>query len=256
MSSTQPTFEDRKFWQNRPDESPVMFQSWQKLLFLHWRFAPDLIQSMLPAGLTVDTYDNSAWVGVVPFLMRNIRPAWFPSVPYVSNFLELNVRTYACDENGTPGVWFLSLSANRWLAVQLARQLFHLPYFWSQMSVLEEEGGWIDYRCRRFNDPLKQTCRYRYRGIGTPAPAKANTLEFFLVERYILFALLGNGKIATGQVHHTPYEIQQAEVQIQSDQVLKLDRLPLPADPPVSALYSAGVDVEVFGLKTTCDLKA
>lgn len=249
MPASQPTFEHRKRWQNRPDESPVMYQSWRKLLFLHWQFDPDIIQSLLPPGLTVDTYDDSAWIGIVPFFMRKIRPAWSPSVPYISNFLELNVRTYAYDENGTPGVWFLSLSANRWLAVQLARSLFHLPYFWSQMSALEEDQNWIDYRCRRFSDPLKQTCRYQYRGVGTPAPAEEHTLEFFLIERYILFALLGNGKIATGQVHHTPYEIQPAEVEVYSEEVLQLDGLNLPSSSPVSALYSEGVDVEVFGLK-------
>ncbi len=198
----------------------------------------------------MDTYNGSAWAGVVPFFMRKIRPVWSPTVPYLSNFLELNVRTYAYDENGTPGVWFLSLSANRWLAVQLARSFFHLPYFWSQMSALKDGHNWIDYRCRRFNDPLKQSCRYRYRGTGTPTPAKENTLEFFLAERYILFAPLGNGKIATGQVHHTPYLIQPAEVETYSEEVLQLDGLPLPDSPPASALFSEGVDVEVFGLKT------
>ena len=67
-----PLLELRLAQRERPDERPVMYQSWQQLLFLHWRIDPAVIQSILPKGLTVDTYDVDAWVGVVPFLMRNI----------------------------------------------------------------------------------------------------------------------------------------------------------------------------------------
>ena len=249
MTTSSPDLERRKRWQTRPDESPVMFQSWQKLLFLHWRYDPEIIQKILPRGLTVDTFDGSAWVAIVPFLMRNIRPAWSPVVPYVSNFLELNVRTYAYDENGTPGVWFLSLSANRGLAVWAARTFFHLPYQWSKISATIDKHENIDYTCRQFRDANKQTARYQYRPLGEPAPASDESLEFFLAERYILFTDLGHGKIATGQVHHTPYQVQPVEVLKLSEIPLTLDGLPAPNRPPDHVLYSEGVDVEVFGLK-------
>ncbi len=92
-----------------------MYHSWQDLLFLHWTFKPDLIQQLLPPGLHVDTFDGHAWLGVVPFFMRNIRPWWCPAIPGLSHFQELNLRTYVVDEQGTPGVWFLSLDADwRW----------------------------------------------------------------------------------------------------------------------------------------------
>ena len=249
MSTSTLTLEQRRRWQSRPDDSVVMTQSWQKLLFLHWKYDPEVIQSILPPGLTVDTYDGDAWVGVVPFLMCQIRPVWSPAIPYMSKFLELNVRTYAIDEHGTPGVWFLSLSANRWIAVRAARTFFHLPYMWSKMSVAECEDRSMDYQCRQFRDPERRTATFRYTPHGTTLPADESTLDFFLAERYILFAQKQPNLIATGQVHHPPYQVSPATVTEYSEVPLLLDGLPSPQRPPDHAMFSPGVDVEVFGLK-------
>ena len=111
-----------------------MYQRWDRLLFLHWEYSPDAIQETLPPGLSVDTFEGRAFLGVVPFFMRNIRPRVLPAVPYLSNFLECNVRTYVHDENGVPGVWFFSLDTNRWLAYKIARIAFRLPYYWAAMN--------------------------------------------------------------------------------------------------------------------------
>ena len=102
-----PSPEQRDFMRSYPEgELPVMYQRWEKLLFLHWEMDPEVIQSTLPSGLYVDNYEGKAYVGIVPFYMRGIRPRGFPAIPYLSNFLECNVRTYVHDENGVPGVWF------------------------------------------------------------------------------------------------------------------------------------------------------
>lgn len=227
-----------------------MFQSWRRLLFLHWRFDPGQIQALLPAGLTVDPFDGAAWVGIVPFQMVNSRPRAAPAVPYFSNFLELNVRTYAVDEQGTPGVWFFSLSTNRLLASCLARAWFHLPYFWAAMRCRTAPDGTTDYACRRRNDPCRRTSRYRYCPTGTLAPAERGTLDFFLVERYVLFARLPSGRITTGRVWHPPYQIQPVALTTCDCVPLQIDGLP-PLDPmPDHVTYSPGVDVEVFALQS------
>src|SRR5260370_33667026 len=123
-----------------------MFQRWVHLLFLHWKFDPEMVQQTLPRGLTVDTYGGMAWIGIVPFCMRRVRPAvvTFRS----SNFLELNLRTYVRDQNGRPGVWFYSLDANHPLAVWTARFLFGLPYQHAKMLVQRRDGE-IEYSCHR-----------------------------------------------------------------------------------------------------------
>ena len=123
-----PTPEQRAATRVRPARSPVMFQSWRHLLFLHWAWDPAAIQATLPAGLHVDTFDGRAYLGVVPFWMDAVRPRFCPLVPGLSWFLELNLRTYVHTADGTPGVWFYSLDCNQPVAVQLARSLFSLPY--------------------------------------------------------------------------------------------------------------------------------
>ena len=84
-------------------DKPVMRQRWERLTFLHWAYDPDVVQRLLPAGLTVDTFDRVAWVGLVPFFMRVHTPG-DRGVPWVSNFCETNVRTYARDRGGRTGI--------------------------------------------------------------------------------------------------------------------------------------------------------
>ena len=150
-----PTLEQRLQARLRPDDQwQVMFQSWHDLLFLHWSFDPAIIQASLPAGLTVDSWEGKAYLGVVPFLMRNIRPRFLPAVPGVSNFHETNLRTYVYDKHGRPGVWFYSLDANQWLAVRTARALFQLPYFDAKMEHTKNDDGRITYStCLLYTSP-------------------------------------------------------------------------------------------------------
>ena len=235
-------------WRERPDDKPVMFQRWQRLLFLHWTFSSEEIQPLLPPGLTVDTFNGVAYVGVVPFEMRNIHPWWFPSVPYISNFLELNVRTYVIDEFGRPGVYFISLNADRWIACAFGRSWFHLPYHWCKMNSRIVEDGVTDYRCQRRTSESNAESHLQFRKTGSPSPAEPGTLEFFLVERYLLFTMR-SGELCYGQVHHTPYPLQSAEVLKCDNAMLRLDGVPERPQPPEHIGYVEGVDVDVFALK-------
>lgn len=145
---TAPTLNQQLAERMRPAGRVVMRQQWAHLLFLHWQWDPAEIQRTLPPGLTVDVHDGRAWLGVVPFHMNRVRPAGLPAVPWFSDFLELNLRTYVHDEQGRPGVWFYSLDCNRWLAVKIARTGFHLPYEHAGITA-GEHAGTIDFRARR-----------------------------------------------------------------------------------------------------------
>lgn len=224
-----------------------MFHTWQDLLFLHWSFDPDIIQATLPEGLTVDTYDGRAWLGVVPFFMRNIRPRWAFSVPWLSNFQELNLRTYAVDREGTPGVWFYSLDANCWPAVQIARRWYHLPYRWGAMS-FEKSVSRTSYSSRLRGSSSDSTCRFEYEPAEPQRVAEPGTLEFFLIERYVLFSIRRNGSLRTGRVWHEPYQIARANVPQWDAKLFGLSGLPTPEGEFENSLFSPGVDVEVFGL--------
>ena len=133
----------------RPAGGVVMYQQWCDLLFLHWEYSAAAIQATLPEGLFVDTFGGRAYLGVVPFFMRNIRPRFLPAVPGISDFMELNLRTSVYDRAGVPGVWFYSLDANQWLAVKIARRFFWLPYEHAVMKSNRLGGGRIRYESLR-----------------------------------------------------------------------------------------------------------
>ena len=226
-----------------------MHQNWRDLLFLHWKLEPEVIQQTLPPGLYVDTFDEKAWIGLVPFLMRDIRPPKLFSFPPISNFLEMNVRTYVYDEKGRPGVWFYSLDANQPLAVFVAQNFFHLPYLWADMSESRTEG-FIHYRCHRKKTPEEEVTTIVYAGEDKlPAP-KPGSLEYFLVERYLLFAYREkNEKLYTGRVYHEPYGIQSADVPQVVPSVMTQAGFDLESRTPDHALFSPGVDVDLFPLE-------
>lgn len=77
----------------RPSGWSLGQQKWRTLLFLHWEVPAEAIQRLLPPGLTVDTYEGRAYVGIVPFTMRDVRPWPVPPIPGLSNFDEMNTRT-------------------------------------------------------------------------------------------------------------------------------------------------------------------
>jgi len=241
-----PTPEQRLALRQRPDRIPVMRQRWSRLLFAHWNLDPTLIQEALPKGLHVDTFDGKAWIGIVPFYMERIRPVLTPALPWLSWFLELNVRTYVHDEHGNSGVWFYSLDCNQPVAVEIARRAFHLPYQHARMNATTS-GDTVNYHCHRKNQPAAS--RYQYRPSGSPRESEPGTLEFFLLERYLLFSTSLDGRLCTGHVHHRPYQITDAACGIYDLEPIRQAGFKVNDSPPQSLIYSPGVDVTVFPLR-------
>jgi len=245
MLVNPPSIEQRLALRRRPSRGAVMFQRWSELLFVHWEIEAARIQAMLPPGLFVDTFGGRAFVGVVPFYMQRVRPAWLPCVPGISDFLELNVRTYVHDEQGRPGVWFFSLDCNQPLAVWIARRFFALPYFHARMSAARGSDGLIHYRSERRNADADFTCTYGFEGDAFTA--EPGTLEFFLVERYLLFANRPRG-LFSGQVHHSPYPLRQVKSLRFEGGLLDAQGFPS-SEAPAHIIGSPGVKVEIFALK-------
>ena len=224
-----------------------MYQSWENLLFLHWEVDPASIQTTLPPGLQVDVYQGRAYLGIVPFFMKRIRPRFLPSVPYLSNFLECNVRTYVHDAQGTPGVWFYSLDTNRWLAHWIARRFFHLPYFWAAMRA--SGSAEIAYELRRRS--VLETSRFTYAAPSDGHSAERESLDFFLLERYLLYSYhQRKEKLYRGRVFHAPYQISQAQIKRWDALPIEWNKLPGTAEPPIHACFSRRVDVEIFRLES------
>jgi uncharacterized protein YqjF (DUF2071 family) len=248
-----PTESDRLAMRKRPAGRPIIYQKWGKLLFMHWRIDAQLLRRLIPAPLEIDTFDGSAWIGVVPFTMWHIRASFLPAVPGTSAFHELNVRTYV-HHQGVPSVWFLSLDAANRLAVWGARKFYHLPYFNAQMS-LDQTDRTIKYsslRRDRRGAPAElevmwtigETIGGRNADKMSALPA---SLEFFLTERYCLDAE-HRGKLYCARIHHQPWPLQSAELVSLNSSMIESHGLPAPQGDPLLH-YCEELSVEIWPLK-------
>jgi uncharacterized protein len=192
-----------------PETPWVLFMRWHDLLFAHWPVSIDLIRPLIPDVLEIDIFDGFCWIGVVPFCMSGVRPRY---VPIPLTFPELNVRTYV-KMKGRSGVWFFSLDAASWLSVRAARCL-GLPYYDAQMTV-QWDGDVVEYESMRNhkNAPPAEFCA-KYRPTSPVYYSAPGTLDYWLTERYALYGALKPDRIVYGEIHHLPWALQRAEVEL------------------------------------------
>lgn len=230
---------------DRPQGSPIMYQSWGKLLFMHWQTSARALRRLIPEPLIIDTFEGEAWISVTPFTIWGARPIFTPPLPWVSDFHEINVRTYV-SLGGVPGVGFFSLDANSMVAVMAARAFFHLPYHNAKID-LEQRGDTIIYSSTRkdADPPAKFNATWT---IGGNLPqAEPGSLDFFLVERYCLYTS-NEGKLYRCRIFHQPWPLQQADLATYGSSMIEADGLPAPEGEPL--LHCGGpVNVEVWPLE-------
>jgi uncharacterized protein YqjF (DUF2071 family) len=196
-----------------PAEPWVMAQTWDDLLFAHYRVAAEELARLVPQGLEVDQHDGSAWLGVTPFMITAFRLHGTLPLPRLSSFPELNVRTYVTAED-KPGVWFFSLDTSSLLAVEGARRAYKLPYFRARLSV-ERRGEWTSCHCQRIADS-NRVFEGRYRPAGGVFNAEPGSLEWFLTERYCLYAI-DRGRLQRAEIQHPPWPLQAADMRLETN---------------------------------------
>jgi uncharacterized protein YqjF (DUF2071 family) len=216
-----------------------MTQRWTNLAYVHWRYEPSVIQALLPEGLEVDTHDGSAWVGLIPFSMRDVGVPKLPPVPYFGDFPEVNVRTYV-KRNGIPGVWFFSLDVNRLAPALVARTTYLLPYCWGKASN------------ELADDVLKTSVRRRWPDVASTkievrvgdAIDKPTELDNFLTARWGLYSR-GIGKsLMYAPVDHETWPLHRAQLLSLEDTLVIAAGIPTPQGEP-HVMFSPGVSVRI-----------
>lgn len=204
---------------------------WLDLAFLHWPVRPAALRPHLPPDLELDLRDGAAWLGVVPFRMTGVRARCLPPLPGSGAFPELNLRTYV-RAGDLAGVWFFSLDAGSRIAVRAARATFRLPYFDAAMQCTRD-GDTVHYRSRRTHRGAPPA---EFQGAWRPTAGHAvcapGTLPHWLTERYVLFASGRDGRVRVGHVHHPPWMLAPAEVEIDCCDMTRLVGL-APEGPPL-----------------------
>lgn len=232
---------------HRPNRRPVMSQSWDDLIFLHWVCDPQEVQSRLPQGLFVDTFESQAHISIVGFKMNHVRPFNLPAVPWLSFFNELNVRVYVIDRHGVPGVYFFSLDCDCWPAVAIARKFFSLNYVSNKMRFKTDENKHELVAQRKHSEHIAQ---YKWQNGSNIQKAIPGTLAFHLTERYNFFTEK-NGQLLRGQVYHEPYELIDTDCTEYSDAPITWNNFPSPQRAPDLIHACRGVKIQAFSLVST-----
>jgi uncharacterized protein len=229
---------------HEPVRRSVMVQRWTDVVFLHWRVEPELVQRLLPDGVSVDTFDGSAWVGLVPFSMEGLGFARLHPLPVVGAFPEVNVRTYV-RVGDRRGVWFFSLDIDRIAPALVARTAYRIPYCTGEVSHLRT-GDVITTRVqRRWPRAASGAAVTSHITVRTGAPiADGGDVARFLTARWGLYSAGRRGGLRYAPVEHAPWPLHEAEVLHLDDRLVAAAGLPDPAGLP-HVLYSPGVDVRV-----------
>lgn len=236
---------DRLSLRRTPRGLPLMRQNWGNLLFMHWPIDAALMRPLIPRRLAIDTFDGTAWIGVVPFTMWGVRPSFVPPLPFLSQSHELNVRTYV-HLDGVPGVWFFSLDAALAPAVWAARRFFYLPYFKARMS-LRQRAQTIDYHSHRTHLDAPPADFHAAWTIGEPlTQSEPGSLAFFLTERYCLYAARRE-ELYRCRIFHPAWPLSRAHVSSFRSTMVESLGLPTPAGEPLLH-YAEALKVDVWPL--------
>lgn len=233
-----------------------MRMQWRQLLFMHWRVPAETLRPLIPESLSIDVFDGSAWVGLIPFTMRDVLPAFVPKVPGVSDmprlsaFHECNVRTYVTPRSGDPlpGVWFFSLDAQSRAGVWAARTFFHLPYFYARMR-LDREGDAVRYAVDRRDSP-RATMRCQWR-VGDPLPqSQPGDLAYFLTERYALYTFDARRRLRRCRIWHKPWPLRAASLVSLDDQLVRAARIACDQSRAPILHHADELDVHAWALES------
>jgi uncharacterized protein len=225
---------------HRPWELPAgswkYYQEWNNAVFLHWQVDYQELKQFVPDDLEIDLFEGKPWVSLVAFTMEKIRPKNLPSFPPISDFDEINIRTYV-KFNNKAGVYFLSIEGGTKLSCQVARALSDLPYRYSKITRKE---NYYSSENNAFKDRLELTYQ-----IGQPMVEKTN-LDRWLTERYALFQDAG-ASINVFEIHHIEWPICKIDLENNIIDYARFNKLL--RDSPVLSHYSTGVQVIAWAKK-------
>ncbi|MGM7723666.1 YqjF family protein [Metabacillus sp. Hm71] len=230
-----------------PSKKYIMRQTWRNLLFLHWPIPLEKLRPYIPSALQVDTFNGSAWLGIILFVIEGIYPLGLSSVSLTPSFPEINVRTYVTC-NGKPGIYFMSIDVENWASLKIAKNWYHLPYHSAEISFRKEGQTFHCHSIRKGNESAPISFMGKYVPVSEVYCPKEGTLDHWLTERYCMYSSKKGVNIFCGDIHHRPWPLQKAEVEVVKNTLFTPYQFDLSEVTPI-AHFSTGVDSLIWNIK-------
>ncbi|HEX8770242.1 MAG TPA: DUF2071 domain-containing protein [Acidimicrobiales bacterium] len=220
----------------------AMLHTWRTMTFIHWRYDSEVVQRLVPGHLVVETFDGSAWVGLTPFVLANVRAPGALPVPWISSTPETNVRTYVVGPDGRRGIWFFSLDIGCLPAAAVGRSTYVLPYLWSDMAV-DERTDVIRYTGHRRWPQRPGHYDITVHPGESYSDNELSELDHFLTALWVVHMHYGPVP-AFIRAEHQRWPLARADIAELEQDVLQSGGLPAPSGEPL-AHFSTGVDVRI-----------
>jgi uncharacterized protein YqjF (DUF2071 family) len=220
---------------HRPFEIPegewFYYQEWNRALFLHWHVPVEYIRPLVPSDLNIDTFEGKCYVSLVAFTMEKIRPAFLPAISCISDFEEINIRTYVENDN-KKGVYFLNIEAGKTISAFIAKIISGLPYEKSNIRRTEN-------LITSVNEKKGYSLHVEYDIVQTLV--KGSELDKWLTEKYCLYREKGNERYRY-DIHHKEWELKNVRIK-NTELQYRIGNFNMFEKPPNLTHYSDGVKV-------------
>jgi uncharacterized protein len=218
-----------------PNASWTYYQEWNQPLFFHWELPYELLRKCVPAELPLDSFNGKYYVSLVAFSCQNVRPKYLPAVSFVSDFHQINIRTYVT-HSGKKGVYFLNIEAGKWLPTYMAKWLSGLPY---EKADIERSST----QCVVYNAPKGNILQVNF----SPGKLLAHKSDFdyWLTERYCLY-VDHSAQLYRYEVQHKEWELKEVSIN-QLKLNYRVGPIMLSEAMPFTAQYSDGIQVVAWG---------
>lgn len=203
----------------------LLISDWERALFMHFEVPPAVLRRIVPFEL--DLFEGRAFVSLVAFTMRGIRPArggrlarWLCAPVAEQRFL--NLRTYV-RHRGEPGIFFIAEWISHGLCVPFGPITYGLPYRWGRLRFEHEyRAGTVRGRvvARRDGSALEYEARPASGTEWNFSESEADGLDEFLIERYAAFTE-HCGRRRRFRIRHEPWRQAQADVELIEDGLLQ-----------------------------------
>lgn len=221
-----------------PTKNWKFYQEWNHAIFLHWEVELGELQKFVPKELEIDLFDGKPWVSLVAFTMQRIRPRNLPHFTPISDFAEINIRTYV-KSGGKTGVYFLSIEGGKLISCKISRRISKLPYRYSK--IVREP-----HLYRSENPEFKDNLSLEF--VTGKEVKEKSRLDKWLTERYALFQDTENS-INKFEIHHLEWPVKElkiANLELDYPRFRKLINRK-----PDKIQYSNGVQVNAWGKEAT-----
>ena len=220
---------------------PLFYANWDNVLFIHYETEPDELQRCIPYPL--DLYDGRAFVSLVAFTMRGMRPRFGGSLgallfkPIATHHF-LNVRTYVRDK-GEAAIYFMRECLSNRMAALLGPRSFGLPYQFGKIESRNDFEQECSGRVETSGGAFSYCARLTTNEFGNSA---AGSLDEFLLERYTAFTRSERHR-RFFRIWHEPWQQVAAKVEIVTDDLIRATESWWRDAGYVGANYSPGVNV-------------